>query len=349
MQDRPPLRFAVIGVDHPHIFGQVSTLLAAGGELVAFHVAEPAQAEGFARMYPQAKRAHDEHGSSRMARSRWSPPRRSWASARRSACACCGTARTSCRQARNDDARAARRSAAVQRETAASTRFSSPSTSSSAPREGAAKLVAAGRDRPRGADVGLGPHRVRKPGQRPDWFFDRERYGGVLADIASHQVDQFLHFTARTTPRSWPSTVANWAHPEHPGLRGLRRRSTCAEERRRARCAWTGTRPTRCRSGATAASSCSAPRAISRCASTATSAARRDRIISSWSSAARLRRFDCRHDALPFGPAFAADVRDRTETAMTQSHCFRACELVLQAQAGAVRLGHLAVDLGAAS
>ena len=60
MTDRPPLRFAVIGVDHPHIFGQVSTLLAAGGELVAFHVAEPAQAEGFARMYPQAKRARDE-------------------------------------------------------------------------------------------------------------------------------------------------------------------------------------------------------------------------------------------------------------------------------------------------
>lgn len=33
------------------------------------------------------------------------------------------------------------------------------------------------------------------------------------------------------------------------------------------------------------------------------------------------------------------DVRERTETAMPQSHCFKAMELALAAQAGAVRLG----------
>jgi len=41
--------------------------------------------------------------------------------------------------------------------------------------------------------VGLGPHRLNKP-TRPAWFFERARYGGILADIASHQCEQFLFF-----------------------------------------------------------------------------------------------------------------------------------------------------------
>ncbi|MBP0573747.1 hypothetical protein J8J27_23895, partial [Mycobacterium tuberculosis] len=39
--------------------------------------------------------------------------------------------------------------------------------------------------------TGLGPHRLRKPA-RPAWFFERDRYGGILTDIASHQFEQFL-------------------------------------------------------------------------------------------------------------------------------------------------------------
>jgi len=42
--------------------------------------------------------------------------------------------------------------------------------------------------------VGLGPHRLNRA-TRPDWFFERARYGGILTDIASHQIDQFLYFT----------------------------------------------------------------------------------------------------------------------------------------------------------
>jgi hypothetical protein len=36
--------------------------------------------------------------------------------------------------------------------------------------------------------IGLGPHRANLP-NRPPWFFQRERYGGIITDIASHQVD----------------------------------------------------------------------------------------------------------------------------------------------------------------
>ena len=42
--------------------------------------------------------------------------------------------------------------------------------------------------------VGLGPHRMT-PKQRPPWFFEKKRYGGILCDLASHQADQFLFFT----------------------------------------------------------------------------------------------------------------------------------------------------------
>lgn len=41
--------------------------------------------------------------------------------------------------------------------------------------------------------VGLGPHRLNKA-IRPAWFFDASQFGGILVDIASHQIDQFLTF-----------------------------------------------------------------------------------------------------------------------------------------------------------
>jgi hypothetical protein len=45
--------------------------------------------------------------------------------------------------------------------------------------------------------------------------------------------------------------------------------------------------------------------------------------------------FDCNNEVLPFGPLFVDDVLNRTETAMTQAHCFLATELALKAQKNA--------------
>lgn len=42
--------------------------------------------------------------------------------------------------------------------------------------------------------LGIGPHK-QNLATRPAWFFERDRYGGILCDIGSHQIDQFLHFT----------------------------------------------------------------------------------------------------------------------------------------------------------
>lgn len=65
--------------------------------------------------------------------------------------------------------------------------------------------------------VGLGPHRLNRD-TRPDWFFERARYGGILTDIASHQIDQFLHYTGSETARIAHSFVANRANSKNPEL-----------------------------------------------------------------------------------------------------------------------------------
>ncbi len=65
--------------------------------------------------------------------------------------------------------------------------------------------------------IGLGPHRANLE-SRPPWFFERERYGGILCDIGSHQVEQFLYFTGNTDARVVSSQVGNYAHKDRPGL-----------------------------------------------------------------------------------------------------------------------------------
>jgi predicted dehydrogenase len=65
--------------------------------------------------------------------------------------------------------------------------------------------------------IGMGPHRLSL-GSRPPWFFERERYGGILCDIGSHQAEQFLYFTGNLDARVVASRVANYAHRDYPGL-----------------------------------------------------------------------------------------------------------------------------------
>ena len=63
--------------------------------------------------------------------------------------------------------------------------------------------------------IGLGPHRMNIP-SRPEWFFDKARYGGILCDIASHQADQFLFFTGSTEAEVVASQVGNLHYPQYP-------------------------------------------------------------------------------------------------------------------------------------
>jgi len=63
--------------------------------------------------------------------------------------------------------------------------------------------------------VGLGPHRLNKP-TRPGWFFEREKYGGILCDIGSHQCEQFLTYAGATDATLSHAAVGNFANPETP-------------------------------------------------------------------------------------------------------------------------------------
>ena len=65
--------------------------------------------------------------------------------------------------------------------------------------------------------IGLGPHRLNAP-SRPDWFFKKEQYGGILCDIGSHQFEQFLTFTGATDATVTNAAVANFNSPEYPEL-----------------------------------------------------------------------------------------------------------------------------------
>ena len=65
--------------------------------------------------------------------------------------------------------------------------------------------------------VGLGPHRLNKS-TRPAWFFEREKYGGILCDIGSHQCEQFLTYANATDAEVAHAAVGNFANPDTPEL-----------------------------------------------------------------------------------------------------------------------------------
>jgi predicted dehydrogenase len=63
--------------------------------------------------------------------------------------------------------------------------------------------------------VNLAPHRLSKP-MRPDWFWSREATGGILCDIGSHQIEQFLHYAGAADAKVLHAKVANYANPDKP-------------------------------------------------------------------------------------------------------------------------------------
>ena len=65
--------------------------------------------------------------------------------------------------------------------------------------------------------IGMGPHRLM-PKIRPEWFFIKEKYGGILCDIGSHQIEQILFYTGANDAEIVRSQIANYNHPEYPEL-----------------------------------------------------------------------------------------------------------------------------------
>jgi predicted dehydrogenase len=66
--------------------------------------------------------------------------------------------------------------------------------------------------------LGLGPHRVGPPSARPGWFFKKAQYGGILCDIGSHQIEQYLYYAGVKDATVLQSQVGNFGHPGFPEL-----------------------------------------------------------------------------------------------------------------------------------
>ncbi|QDU70768.1 Gfo/Idh/MocA family protein [Mucisphaera calidilacus] len=66
--------------------------------------------------------------------------------------------------------------------------------------------------------TGFGPHRLGPPEGRPDWFYRKAQYGGILCDIGSHQIEQFLTYAGCSDATVQAARVANYNHPDYPEL-----------------------------------------------------------------------------------------------------------------------------------
>jgi predicted dehydrogenase len=76
--------------------------------------------------------------------------------------------------------------------------------------------------------LGLGPHRLSAP-SRPDWFFRKAQYGGILCDIGSHQIEQFLFYSGAADAEIRMAAAANYNNPQYPELEDFGEASLAAD------------------------------------------------------------------------------------------------------------------------
>ena len=184
--------------------------------------------------------------------------------------------------------------------------------------------------------IGMGPHRTNLE-TRPAWFFERQRYGGILCDIGSHQADQFLFFTGSTKAAVVASPVANVNHPQHPGLEDFGDAMVRGDG---------GTGYIRVDWFTPGGLKTWGDGRLTILGTDGFIEIRKNIDLAGREGGNHLflvnqketRHVDCTDVALPYGSRLVDDVLNRTETAMPQAHCFLATELMLKAQAQAQRL-----------
>lgn len=203
----------------------------------------------------------------------------------------------------------------------------------------AAELIEAGRIGRVIQTLGTGPHRLNKQ-LRPDWFFEPSRYGGILTDIASHQIDQFLYFTGSDDAEIASSTVANYANPETPTLEDFGEIVLRSENGHGyIRVDWYT--PDGLPTWGDGRLKILGTEGYVELRKYVDIAGRPGTDHLFVVNGDRVEYLDCASDERPYYRRLANDVRDRTETAMPQLHGFKVMELALEAQAKATRLGHL--------
>ncbi|MDX2081211.1 MAG: Gfo/Idh/MocA family oxidoreductase [Terrimicrobiaceae bacterium] len=187
--------------------------------------------------------------------------------------------------------------------------------------------------------MGTGPHRLSAP-NRPKWFFERSKYGGILCDIGSHQCEQFLYFTGAKDARLNFSAVANYRCPEYPELEDFGEASFAADNGASGymRCDWlTPDGLSTWGDGRTVILGTTGYIELRKYAQIGSGSPGGDHLYLVDSQGEHY--IPCAGKVgFPFFGRLILDCLNRTENAMTQEHAFKAAELCLIAQDQARRL-----------
>ncbi|CAN7619626.1 Gfo/Idh/MocA family oxidoreductase [Pararhizobium sp. LjRoot255] len=192
--------------------------------------------------------------------------------------------------------------------------------------------------------MGMEAHQLQLSA-RPDWFFDPEYFGGIIVDIASHQIDQFLFYTGSETADVIASTVGNFAMPDKPKFEDyadvLLRSETASGF---ARVDWFT--PDGLGTWGDGRLTILGTKGYIELRKYIDISGRPGKDHLFLVNDAGSTYIDCSGEKLEYFQAFANDVRDRTATAMTQAHVYEVCRLSLEAQAKAVRIGNQQGKIG---
>ena len=211
-------QFAAVALDHGHIFGQCNGLIEAGGDLRYVYDPDPAKITNFLKTYPQAKPVErletilDDPAIKLVAAAAIPSDRgplgvRVMQAGKDYFCDKCPFTTLEQLEAARKTAAATGKKYMVyysERLHVESAIF-------------AGQLIAEGAIGRVVSVMGLGPHRLNAP-SRPAWFFEKAKYGGILCDIGSHQIEQFLSFAGATDATVTQAAVGNYANPDHPEL-----------------------------------------------------------------------------------------------------------------------------------
>jgi predicted dehydrogenase len=327
------VRFAILGIDHRHVYGMAGHLIDAGAQCAGWWTeGSPGTLEGFVKRFPDLPRA-----------ARWqelvedpSVDLVVIATVPRARATLAIAAMEAGRDVMVDKpgcvtleelARLRR----VQAETGRiwsvdfSERFEVPSATR------ATELVEEGAIGRVVQTVGLGPHRLNRA-TRPGWFFDRAAYGGILTDIASHQIDQFLHYTGSTSAEITHAAVENYAHPGDPGLQDFGEIALRSDRGRGyVRVDWfTPDALPNWGDGRLTILGTEGYIELRKYVDVGGRPGTDSLILVNGD---RCEVIDAGDAGLPYFGRFLADVQARTETAMAQDHAFSVMELALTAQA----------------
>lgn len=185
--------------------------------------------------------------------------------------------------------------------------------------------------------TGFGPHRLNAP-SRPDWFFNKAQYGGILCDIGSHQIEQFLYYAGCEDAEILHSKVGNYNNPAHPELEDYGDATLRGDNGATQIFKVDWFTPDGLRTwgdGRTFITGTEGTIEIRKYVDVASETDTGDHLY-------LVNKGGEKHYELsgkvgfPFFGAFIKDCINRTEYAMTQAHAFKAAELCLQAQEQAI-------------